>query len=79
MRMDSEGLHLEYPSSKAFFKGICSGEQKELKASLLSFNLLQRLAPLSDFKIKKHWFKCFHGHALINEAQLLENSSPGRN
>jgi len=40
------------------FKGMCSNEQQELKAFILSFNLLQRLPLLSDFKIKKYRFKC---------------------
>ena len=77
--MRSEGLRLDYSPLRAFLKGVCSGEQKELKALLLSFNLLRRLSLLSNFKIKKQGFKCFHGRVLTNEVQLLENSSSGMN
>jgi len=74
--MRSEGLRLDCLSS---FQGMCSDEQQELKVSMPSFNLLRGFLLSSDFKIKKHCFKCFYGYALMNKVQLLENSSSGRN
>ena len=53
--MRSEGLRLDlsmFPS-----RGCVSNEQQELKTSMLSFNILQRLPLSSDFKIKKHRFR----------------------
>ena len=47
------------------FKGMYSEEQKEPKAFMLL---------LSDFKIKNHYFKCFHGRALTNEVQVLDRA-----
>ena len=63
-RMRSEGRRLDCPPS---LQGMCSEEQKELKAFMLSFNLLQRLSLLSDLKIKKYRFKCFLDRPLTNE------------
>ena len=73
-----EEPRLDCSSSRASFKGMCFEEQKEPKPSMLSCNLLRRLSLLSDFKIKKHRFRCFHGCALTDKIQLLENFSSGR-
>jgi len=50
----------------------------ELKAMMLSCNLLRRLSLLSDFKIKKHPLRYCHGHVLIDDVLPLKNFSLGR-
>jgi len=52
---------------------------KAPKALTLSCNILQRLSMLSDFKMEKHFFWCFHGRILTDDVCPLENFSSGRN
>ena len=46
---------------------------KEPKVLMLSHKLLRRLSLLSDVKIKKHFFWCFHGRILTDDVRPLEN------
>jgi len=50
----------------------------EPKTMMLSYSLLQKLSLLSDFKIKKHPIRCFHGRVLTDDVLLLKNSSSSR-
>ena len=59
---------------------ILKSSLNEPNTMMLSCNFLRRLSLLSDFRIKKHPLRCFHGRVLTvtDDVLPLKNSSTGR-